>query len=270
MNPRLSPRLARAKEMCADALSGEGAPGGEKAVLADVGCDHALLGAALLCEGAASFCICSDLREGPLLRAAENAERFGVSERMRIVRADGLSHLAPHEAQVVSILGVGGELIVSMLGAADLLALGIRRLILSPHTKAQEVRRFLYEEGFLLEEEALVREDDKLYTLLSARMPKEPSPGRDEIYAKAKEALSGEGALSKEEALETLFFTGPHLFLQRDPLMLDMLCVRERRLSEIANGLPGTSDGEDRGRLEQSLRMIRAAIACAAGEKRIS
>ena len=63
--------------------------------VADIGADHGYLGIELLRTGRAAFVHASELREGPLKRAMANALRYGVAERMRFSRADGLAAIDP-------------------------------------------------------------------------------------------------------------------------------------------------------------------------------
>ena len=82
---------------------------------ADIGADHGYLGISLLLHGRAEFVHASELREQPLRRAMENALRFGVADRMRFSRADGLDAIDPDEVDTIVCAGMGGDLIAQIL-----------------------------------------------------------------------------------------------------------------------------------------------------------
>ena len=67
------------------------------AKLADVGTDHAYLPVWLMLHGGVSSAIASDLRSGPLQRARENAQAWGVADRLDLRLCDGLSGIGPEE-----------------------------------------------------------------------------------------------------------------------------------------------------------------------------
>ena len=103
----LSPRLR--------SVAGLVPPG---ARFADVGTDHAYLPVWLLQQGIIEHALVSDLRPGPLDRARSTAARYGLAERMEFRLCDGLSGIAPAEADTIAIAGMGGETIAAILAGA--------------------------------------------------------------------------------------------------------------------------------------------------------
>ena len=126
------------------------------AQIADIGCDHGYLSIHLLRTGQIAFAHACDLREKPLQRAMENAQRFGVAEKMRFSCADGLQAVDPEQIDTVVCAGMGGDLIAQILRDAPWLKDGRFRLILQPQSSGQDLRRTLSEEGFGIEKEKLV------------------------------------------------------------------------------------------------------------------
>lgn len=153
----LSPRLAMAASMVPDG-----------ARLADVGTDHAYLPAWLLQHGVIQYAIASDLREGPLERARQTARRFGLTECISFRLCDGLSGIAPEEADTISIAGMGGETIAAILSAAPWSAQGERRWLLQPMSGVEDLRVWLSENGFSIRRERLSQEGRTLYVTLLA------------------------------------------------------------------------------------------------------
>ena len=133
---------------------------------ADIGTDHAYLPVWLLLQGKISCAIAADLREGPLSRARKTAERFCVAERTSCRLCDGLTGINADEVDAVAIAGMGGETIAMILEAAEWTRHGTK-LFLQPMTSFQDLRFWLQKNGYSIQEETIVREGKRLYTILT-------------------------------------------------------------------------------------------------------
>ena len=169
--PKLTPRLRAA----ADTVSAG-------AFIADVGTDHAYLPIALCLEGKIRGGVASDINEGPLERARENIDKYGLGDKISTVLADGLEGIREYEPEYVMILGMGGELIARILADASWLKKGGIRLCLQPMTHPEKLREFLSIEGYSIIDEriAIEEKDDRIYQIIlaeysgmSKRYPKE-------------------------------------------------------------------------------------------------
>ena len=149
------------------------------AKVADIGCDHGYLGIWLLTEGKASFVAASDLREKPLEKARENSLLYGTADRMRFSVADGLADMDPDAVDTIVCAGMGGDNIAGILEAAPWVRDPKYTLILQPQTSGNDLRRYLGENGFAIEQEQLVKDGGFLYFTLVARFGggKTLSPG---------------------------------------------------------------------------------------------
>lgn len=136
--------------------------------VADVGTDHGYLPVWLLLNGRINHAIAADLREGPLNRAKETAQRFGTAERMSFRLCDGLSAISPEEADTVVIAGMGGETIASILRAAPWTKEGVY-LLLQPMTGFAELRQWLQNNGYAIIHEHITREGRRLYSIWTVR-----------------------------------------------------------------------------------------------------
>ena len=133
--------------------------------LADVGTDHGYLPTWLRLHGRVRCAIASDLRKGPLARAKETGQTWGA-DGIDYRLGNGLADIRPEEAETIVIAGMGGENIASILAAAPWTADGQHTLLLSPHTKAEELRLFLMDHGYAIRREALVRDRGTLYPVM--------------------------------------------------------------------------------------------------------
>lgn len=155
----------------------------EGARVADIGTDHGYLSIELLKSGRASFAHASDLRQQPLMKAVENAQKFGVAEKMRFSQADGLTAIDPDEVDTIVCAGMGGDLIARILQACPWTCDPKYTLILQPQSSGNDLRRQLAQMGFGIEKEALVEDGGFLYQVICARygIPMELTPGQEYI-----------------------------------------------------------------------------------------
>lgn len=160
----LSPRLQAVADLV---------PAGAR--LADVGTDHGRLPVWLIQHGVVERAVCSDLRPGPLSRARALAERWQVSDQTVFRLCDGLSEIAPYEADVITVAGMGGETIAEILRAARWTGQPGHTYILQAMSGMDGLRRYLSGNGFAIEREVLVEEGDTLYVVVLAR-PGEMKP----------------------------------------------------------------------------------------------
>ena len=137
-------------------------------VLADVGTDHGYIPAALLLEGRVRRAVACDVGEAPLNRARHTAARFGVEDRLDFRLGDGLAVLAPGEADVIVIAGMGGDNITGILSRATW-SREEGLLILQPMSRAEVLRRWLPEHGYAVMAEKLVRDKGMIYPILAVR-----------------------------------------------------------------------------------------------------
>lgn len=133
--------------------------------LADIGTDHAYLPVSLLLEGKIPGAIAADLRKGPLDRARMTAQEYGCTEQVSFRLCDGLAEIKSYETDVISIAGMGGETIADILSAAKWVNRNGIPVILQPMSSQPELRRWLWQNGYVIREEKLVREGDTLYVV---------------------------------------------------------------------------------------------------------
>lgn len=158
MHVHLRPRLARAADML-----------GPSSTIADIGSDHGRLAVALLQQGRASRVFSSDISSASLEKARSLAALCGVSDRIDFRVADGLAALAPGEAEAILIAGMGGLMMARILREGEAVARTARRIVLQPQGNAAELRAFLYESGYVIEQEAIVLDNGRYYQLICTR-----------------------------------------------------------------------------------------------------
>lgn len=157
MNPlKLSPRLMAAANFVRP-----------MAVVADVGTDHAYLPIYLCKLGKIRSAVASDINEGPVARAKINIATHSLAKKIAVCHTDGLTGIEAYSPTDIIICGMGGELIAEIIKRAEWSKSRSIRLILQPMTHADKLRKFLCDEGYLIIDEALAKEE-KVYQIICA------------------------------------------------------------------------------------------------------
>ena len=155
----LSPRLLKIASLI---------PKGEK--LADVGTDHGYIPLYLFENEIISHAIAMDVNPMPLKRAQDNITAAGYGKNCEFRLSDGLEKLLENEATSVVIAGMGGLLMRDILLRGMAVINKETKLFLQPMIAAPELRLFLFENGFAIDNEYVVREENKFYNIICARL----------------------------------------------------------------------------------------------------
>ncbi|MBQ8407652.1 MAG: SAM-dependent methyltransferase [Clostridia bacterium] len=140
--------------------------------LADIGSDHAYLPIALCLENKIERALASDINEGPVAAAVANIQKKRLGDRIVAVKADGLDKTQDFHPDCITVLGMGGELIVSILGKAEWVKDESITLVLQPMTHPEILSKYLAANGFAVADEKVVCDggrDDRIYRIICAR-----------------------------------------------------------------------------------------------------
>ena len=137
-------------------------------IFADIGTDHAYLPVYLVEKGIINRAIAADLRVGPLENAKETVVSHNLSDKILLRLSDGLDNFKENEAQEIAVAGMGGLLISEFINRTNWLKNRDVHLILQPMTHTEELRKALFDNGFVIDNEVVAKDGDKLYIVLSA------------------------------------------------------------------------------------------------------
>lgn len=135
-------------------------------VVADIGTDHGYLPIYIIKQGISNRVIAMDVRKGPLQKAVDNVSQYGVKDNIDIRLSDGLENLQTGEAQTVTICGMGGKLIQSILEKGKDKYDSTTQLILSPQSEIRDFRKYLVDNGFNTVGEHMLKEDGQYYLII--------------------------------------------------------------------------------------------------------
>lgn len=166
-------------------------------VLADIGSDHAYVPCYAYQHGIIAKGIAGEVNVGPMEAAKAQVDLIGARDVIDVRLGDGLAVLGEDEATCISICGMGGSLIRSILEAGKDKLGAVERLILQPNVDGQHVRSWLLANGYVLIEESIVEENDKVYEILVGEK------GSETIYSEEP----------NEQSWQLLF--GPYLVQER-------------------------------------------------------
>ena len=205
------------------------------AVLLDVGSDHAYLPIELVEKGHIERAIAGEVVEGPYQSAVKNVESHGLSEKIQIRLANGLAAFEESDqVSVITIAGMGGRLIASILEEGfDKLA-HVERLILQPNNREDDLRRWLQDHSFQIIAESILEEAGKFYEILVVE--------------------AGEMKLSAKDAL-----FGPFLTRENSPVFVQKWQKEAEKL-EFALGQIPEKNQEERQVLADKIQAIKEVL----------
>lgn len=158
MSINLSPRLQTVAEFVR-----------EGSIVADIGTDHAYLPIYLVQKGIAEHVYACDIKQGPLDNARACISRYlSDDSRIDLMLTDGIQGVP--ECGVYVMAGMGGETICGILDRApDLSFFRGRDVILQPMTARDDLRKYLYTNGFhIADERVCIEPPGKFYCVIRA------------------------------------------------------------------------------------------------------
>lgn len=185
----------------------------------DVGTDHGYIPSALAQSGYSGNIYASDINEGPLASARRTASEAGIEDKIEFLLSDGLMACPADKVDTIVIAGMGGDLMCRILDYAPWVIAPGFKLILQPMTKAEILRYWLINNGFVITSEKLVS-DVNLYNIFTAEF------GISERYTDAE------------------LFTGKLDMHKDNSNVAQMLDTLVKRFGNILHGLSVSGDTE--------------------------
>ncbi|TQR19521.1 tRNA (adenine(22)-N(1))-methyltransferase [Psychrobacillus vulpis] len=153
-------------------------------VLADIGSDHAYLPCYLVHTGKITKAIAGEVVKGPFESAKNQVAQEGLSNIIDVRLGNGLEVIKEIDAvQTITIAGMGGPLISSILETGKNKLASVDCLILQPNIHAKAIREWAMKENWNIVNEAILEEQDKIYEILVLK--------RGKMNLTNKEALLG-------------------------------------------------------------------------------
>ncbi|QUW22231.1 tRNA (adenine-N(1))-methyltransferase [Sporosarcina sp. Marseille-Q4063] len=137
------------------------------AIVADIGSDHAYLPTYLVQKGIIQKAVAGEVVVGPYETARNSVFRHGVSDKITVRLADGLFAIEENDGiDTVTIAGMGGSLIATILEQGKKRLQHVKRLIVQPNLHAKAIREWAVSNNWELVNEQILKEDGKIYEIL--------------------------------------------------------------------------------------------------------
>lgn len=247
-------KLSKRLQMIADRV-----PAGSK--VADIGSDHALLPTYLAQQGIIVFAVAGEVNPGPFEAATRQVLESGLSKKISVRSGDGLAVIEPGEVNVITIAGMGGSLMASILEAGKQKLVGVTHLILQPNVGEDQVRKWLLAEGWNLDAEAILEEDGKIYEILTATASSAALVENSQEALYAERTLSGGVAINKERLLQM----GPYLLEEAPEVWFSKWDSELKKLAMIEGQLKLSTAEASAAKAEQiaqEIKEIKEVLAC--------
>lgn len=139
----------------------------EGAVLADIGSDHAYLPCYLALNEKISGGIAGEVVKGPYDSAVKQVRQEGLSDVIEVRLANGLDAIEPADGvTAITIAGMGGPLITSIIESGKAKLTGVERLILQPNVHAKAIREWAAANNWAIVDEEILKENEKIYEII--------------------------------------------------------------------------------------------------------
>lgn len=201
--------------------------------VADVGCDHGFVSIYLVQRNISPRVYAMDVRQGPLLRAKEHIEEYGLSEYIETRLSDGVKALLPNEADTLICAGMGGRLMVKILSEGYDKVIRMRELILQPQSELSFFRRYLRTHGLRIVKEDMIKEEGKFYTVMKVTPEKGDSCTQEEMQAEQNVV-----AQRRQDCF------GPCLLKEKNAVLLEYLLFLKEKNEKILKELDAKRAGE--------------------------
>ena len=238
-------------------------------VLADIGSDHGLLPVAAVQSGKAKAAVAGEVNQGPLEAAARQVAEAGLKDKIAVRLGDGLAVVEPGEVSVVTIAGMGGSLISSILENGRDRLQGVKQLILQPNVGEEFVRAWLLQHGWVITQETILEEEKKIYEIISAVPEQEQAATTNEqLYgARTIASQSGEGITLNKDLLLRM---GPYLLEKPNEVFFKKWHSEIAKLERIQRSVASSrleSAALKNEELRKEIEQIQEVLSCLQKDK---
>ncbi len=157
MNVKLTPRLSAVASL----VKGGG-------IIADIGTDHGYLPIYLVQSGRVIGAIAADIGKEPLKNAEKSVEYYDLGHKISLRLSDGLREFSSTDAHEIVFAGMGGTLIAEKLSETPWVKDSNIHFIFQPQSRAEDLREFLYANGFEIGSETATHESRRVYIAFDA------------------------------------------------------------------------------------------------------
>lgn len=202
--------------------------------VADIGTDHAQIPIYLANHTNCRPLIAGEKNRGPFRTALHWIRQAGLEDVIDLRLGSGLTVLEPGEVQWAVIAGMGCKTMIAILEESETVARSLEGLMLQPMQGSDELRRWLLAHHYVIQNEWLVKEDDKLFQIIQVR--------------------SGQADL----VIDDIFYEiGPILFTKGDPLLCEHIQNLITYYEDVRRQVPSEGERALRKMAELDERIVK-------------
>lgn len=150
---KLSPRLSTIADMIT-----------EDSKVIDIGCDHAYLDIFLTFNRHNVECTAIDINRQIFLKAKKNIEHFNMTEKIKLVQANGLEGIEVDPDSTIVLSGLGTATIIKIL-KKDINKLS-KTLIIQTNNDVLSLRKNVVKLGYYIDYEKFIKDKEKDYVII--------------------------------------------------------------------------------------------------------
>jgi len=148
----------------------------------DIGCDHGLLDIYLYQKKISTKVIASDINENALNNAKENIKKNKLEKVIETRLGNGLDTLEENDdIDTIIISGMGAHTAVGIIKNNLNKLKNINTIIIQSNTKIEFLRKEITKLNYLIEDELLVEDNKKIYTIVKFKKGKKKY-NKKELY----------------------------------------------------------------------------------------
>ena len=137
-------------------------------IVADIGTDHGYLPVYLIQTGVINKAIAADIGKLPLENARKSVEEYDLKDKIELRLSDGLRGFTSADADEFVFAGMGGTLIAEKIQETEWAKNPTLHFIFQPQSRAEDLRFFLFSNGFEINKEIATHEGRRCYITLDA------------------------------------------------------------------------------------------------------
>lgn len=137
-------------------------------IIADIGTDHGYLPIYLVENNIVKGAIAADIGKEPLKNAENSVNKYELQDKIQLRLSDGLCSFTPDDADEIVFAGMGGTLIAEKLKETLWIKNEKFHFIFQPQSRAEDLREFLYSNGFEIINELATHEARRFYITFDA------------------------------------------------------------------------------------------------------
>lgn len=211
---------------------------------ADIGSDHAYLPCYMVKRKEVQFAIAGEVVEGPYQSAIKQVKQEGLTSKISVRKGNGLEVIEGNEVDCITIAGMGGALIASILENGKDKLQSVHRLVLQPNISASSIRKWLLKNNWTLAAEEILEEDGKIYEVLVAE--------------------KGDFSSLYEANKESAILFGPFLMREKDAAFVKKWELEKKNWQRILAQLESAPDSventQKRTELQYKIKLVDEVI----------